>query len=150
MASAKYGDYTTGVIDIKRQAGITPWRVTIRTNEATQNAGINKGFSLPNGWGAINIGLDYLFGKDDPRNSSRISNAPISVCSGATSMPDRHVSKNTLSIDGSSTLDKTDLDPELGSQRMARMENRRISISNRSSWTLQKELVLRFPDSGIV
>lgn len=148
VASAKYGDYTTGVIDIKRQAGITPWRVNVRTNEATQNVGINKGFSLNNGWGAINIGVDYLFGKDDPRNSLKNFKRTNFSLLWSFQRSGHARFKNTLSIDGSNTLDKTDLDPDLGTQRMARMENRRFSISNRSSWTYKRNWFYDFQLQG--
>ncbi|WP_127128052.1 TonB-dependent receptor [Pseudoflavitalea rhizosphaerae] len=148
VASAKYGDYTTGVVNIERQAGITPWRVNIRTNEATQNFGINKGFSLKNGWGAMNIGFDYLYGKDDPRNSLKNFKRTNFSILWSYQNNGRARFKNTLSIDGSSTLDKTDLDPELGTQRMARMENKRIRISNRSSWTYKRNWFYDFQIQG--
>ena len=35
VASAKYGDYTTGIINIDRQAGVTPLRITLQQNEGT-------------------------------------------------------------------------------------------------------------------
>ena len=148
VASAKYGDYTTGVVDIQRQAGVTPMRVNIRTNEATYNFGINKGFSLSRGWGAINIGLDHLTGKDDPSNSLKSFRRTNFSLLWSYQHKGKARFKNTLSIDGTTTLDKTDLDPELSTEMMARMENKRISISNRSSWTYQRNWFYDFQVQG--
>lgn len=148
VASARYGDYTTGVISIQRQAGVTPWRVNIRTNEATQNIGINKGFKLNKGWGALNFGLDHLTGKDDPSNSLKSFRRTNFSVLWSYQHDGRARFKNTLSIDGSVTLDKTDLDPELGTEMMARMENKRFGISNRSSWTYKRKLFYDFQLQG--
>lgn len=148
VASAKYGDYTTGVINIERHAGVMPWRVNIRTNEATQNIGLNKGFKLSNGWGALNIGFDHLTGKDDPSNSfKKFRRTNVSLLWSYQHDGNARF-KNTLSVDGSFTLDRTDIDPDLGTEMMARMENRRISISNRSSWTYKRSLFYDFQIQG--
>jgi len=148
VASAKYGDYTTGVVNIQRQAGVMPLRINLRTNEATQNIGINKGFALAKGWGALNIGVDHLFGKDDPRNSLKTYRRTSLSILWSYQQNKTARFKNTLSIDASSTLDKTNEDPDLDNQRSARMENKRISISNRASWTYKRNWFYDFQIQG--
>lgn len=148
VASARYGDYTTGLVNIQRQAGVTPWRVNLRTAAATQNIGINKGFVLNNGWGAINIGLDHLTGKDDPTNSLKTFRRTSASLLWSYQHTGVARFKNTLSIDASTNLDQTKLDPDLAEERIAHMKNERISISNRASWTYKRNWFYDFQVQG--
>ncbi len=138
VASARYGDYTTGLVLVDRQAGVTPWRINARTNEASQNLGLNKGVKLDNGLGAVNVSLDYLHSNDDPRNNLK-SYQRVAGSLLWTYQENRNFRfKNTLSVDANTTLDQTKQDPDLGSENSSRFSNRRVNISNRSSWTLKK------------
>lgn len=137
VASARYGDYTTGAIIINRQAGVTPWRVNTRVNDATQDIGLNKGFSLGPKLGAINFSLDYLNSNDDPRNKFKTYNRTDAGFIWSYQNKQATRFKNTLSFDYSSTIDQTKLDPYDGDERSAKMTNRSFRISNRSSWTLK-------------
>lgn len=60
VASAKYGNITSGAVLIKRKAGYTPWRVSFNSNPLSYQGGINKGFKLKNG-GFLNTDLDYTY-----------------------------------------------------------------------------------------
>ncbi len=147
VASARYGDYTTGVVIINRQAGITPWRVNIRTNEGTQNIGINKGLRLTPKLGTVNISFDYLHSNDDPRNKlkayERLGGGLI-----WTYQQKEARFKNTVSIDYNTTIDKTHRDPDEGRQRMARFNNTNFRISNRSEWLIKKPWLYNVQLSG--
>lgn len=138
VASARYGDYTTGLVIANRQAGITPWRVTLRTNEATQNIGINKGYRLSPAAGVVNVSLDYLSSLDDPRDKlkgyQRIAGSLLWTYQPKGSF---HF-KNTLSLDGNTTLDQTKQDPDLGTDQLAKFSNKSYTISNRSEWLIRK------------
>jgi hypothetical protein len=138
VASARYGDYTTGLVIVNRQAGVTPWRVNVRTNEGTQNVGINKGFKLSPALGAINVSLDYLNSNDEPRNKlkayQRVSTGLLWTFQQQKAI---HF-KNTFSFDYNTTIDQTRLDPDESSQRMSKFNNRSIRVSNRSEWLIRK------------
>jgi len=137
VASARYGDYTTGVVIINRQAGVTPWRVSIRSNEGTQNVGINKGFKISPKFGTLSVNLDYLNSNDDPRNKlkafQRIGGGFI-----WTYQQKEARFKNNLSVDYGSTIDQTRRDPDEGRQRMAKFNNTSFRISNRAEWKIRK------------
>lgn len=137
VASARYGDYTTGVVIINRQAGVTPWRVSIRTNEGTQNVGINKGFRINPTLGTLSVNFDYLNSNDDPRNKLK---AFQRVGGGFIWTYQRKEAKfkNNLSIDYGSTIDQTRRDPDEGRQRMAKFNNTNFRISNRSEWLVRR------------
>lgn len=138
VASARYGDYNTGVVIINRQAGITPLRVNMRTNEGTQNIGLNKGFSVSPSLGVLNVSFDYLNSNDDPRNKlksyGRVGGGFIWTYHRKKS---NHF-KNTLSVDYNTTLDKTRRDPDDGNDRMSKFNNWNLRVSNRSELIIKK------------
>ncbi len=138
VASARYGDYSTGVVIINRQAGITPLRASVRANEGTQNFGVSKGFAVSPALGVVNLSLDYLNSNDDPRNQlksyDRLGGALLWTYHKKAGVQ----FKNTLSFDYNTTLDKTRVDPDDINQRMTRMGNRMLRVSNRSEWIVKK------------
>ncbi|NII28095.1 TonB-dependent receptor [Pseudoflavitalea sp. X16] len=138
VASARYGDYTNGVLNVERQAGLTPLRVSMRTNEGTQNIGINKGFSISPSLGVINISLDYLNSNDDPRNKikafQRVGGSILWTYQQQKAVRFR----NTVSLDFNTTLDRTKRDPDDGREFISKFSNRTIRLSNRSEWVIKK------------
>ncbi len=140
VASARYGDYTSGVAIIDRQAGITPLSVSLRNaGGATYNAGISKGLSLSPALGVINLNLDYLTSNDDPRDKLK---AFQRIGGGLIWTYGRQRSSsflNTLSVDYSTVLDQTRLDPDLLNQRMSRFRNNNLLVSNRTRWSVKKK-----------
>jgi ferric enterobactin receptor len=138
VASVRYGDYTTGVVIVNRQAGITPWRAAVRTNEGTQNVGITKGFQLPAALGTVNFSLDYLHSNDDPRNKIKSYERVGGGLLWTYRQKQGGYFKNTLSIDYSTTLDRTKFDADESRERMAKFSNTNLRISNRSEWIVKK------------
>lgn len=65
VASAKYGNITSGAILIKRKAGYTPWNINFNTDASTYQGSIGKGFKLKSG-GFLNFDADYAYSKSDP------------------------------------------------------------------------------------
>ena len=55
VASAKYGDYTEGVVLVKTKAGYQPNRVKIKDNPDTKEINFNGGFDFSD----LNMGLNY-------------------------------------------------------------------------------------------
>lgn len=141
VASARYGDYNTGVVIINTQAGIAPLRATIRTNEGTQNVGVNKGFSLGKNGGVINASFDYLNSNDDPRNKLKSYNRIGGNALWTVHRKGRTGFKNTLNMAYNSTLDRTKRDPDDGNDRMVKFSNWNLRLSNRSELILKKPLL---------
>ncbi len=138
VASARYGNYTTGLVNAERQAGETPWRVSMRTNEGTQNIGLNKGFKVSPAIGVINFSLDFLNSNDDPRNKIKAYQRVGGSVLWTYKQDNGLRFKNTLGIDFMSSLDRTRLDPDASRDQMAKFSNRTIRISNRSEWIINK------------
>lgn len=138
VASARYGDYSTGVILINRQAGLTPFRLNLRTNEGTVNAGVNKGFAISPSLGVMNISFDYLNSNDDPRNKLKSFQRIGGNMLWTLYRKKANQFKNTLSIDYNTTIDRTRLDPDDGNDRLTKFNDRNIRVSNRSELIFKK------------
>lgn len=138
VASARYGDYSTGVILINRQAGITPLRLNVRTNEGTQNAGVNKGFKLGSALGVMNLSLDYLSSNDDPRNKLKSFERVGGGMIWTSFIKKKNQFKNTLSADFNTTIDKTRVDPDDGNDRKTNFDSKNLRLSNRSELIVKK------------
>jgi hypothetical protein len=59
VASAKYGDYTEGVVIVKTKNGIQPNRIKIKDNPDTKDLSINGGFDLSSGDMFLNYNIDF-------------------------------------------------------------------------------------------
>ncbi|SCC61160.1 TonB-dependent Receptor Plug Domain [Chitinophaga costaii] len=138
VAGARYGDYTTGLVIVNRQAGITPLRISARTNEGTQNLGINKGVQLSPRMGIVNISFDYLNSLDDPRDKLKGYQRVAASLLWTVQTKGRSRFRNTLSLDVNTTLDQTKRDPDQGEEQMSRFNNRLFSVNNRGEWQVKK------------
>jgi hypothetical protein len=67
IPSAKYGDLTSGLVNIQQKSGKTPFRTYLALREGTQEYNINKGFQINDKLGFINVNLNYLSSNSDPR-----------------------------------------------------------------------------------
>ncbi|WP_018626637.1 TonB-dependent receptor [Niabella aurantiaca] len=148
VASARYGDYTTGMVIIDRQAGITPWSLNLRNNEGTQNVALTKGFKLTPDWGVFNFNLNYLNSNDDPRNKIKSFNRVASGFIWTYQGPKANRFRNNLSFDFNTTLDATKEDPDASDDRSARYKNTHFSVSNRSEFKLHKPWIKRLSLQG--
>ncbi len=70
VASAEYGDLTSGAVIIKTKTGYTPWNIRLKTDPATKQVAVGKGFMLNNKKGTLNFDTDYLVSYADPRSTS--------------------------------------------------------------------------------
>ncbi|MGK6350533.1 TonB-dependent receptor [Parapedobacter sp. DT-150] len=68
IPSVEYGDLTSGLIQIERRKGATPFNARIKADGFSKLASIGKGFSLTKQNLVINLDGGFLDAKDDPRN----------------------------------------------------------------------------------
>ncbi|MFI3322029.1 MAG: carboxypeptidase-like regulatory domain-containing protein [Rikenellaceae bacterium] len=69
IASAKYGNLSSGMIQVNSKKGESPLRVRLKTDLSNKLAYVGKGILLPNDKGTLNIGADYLVSAEDPRDA---------------------------------------------------------------------------------
>ena len=66
IASAEYGDLSSGTMIVNSKVGVTDFKVRAKIMPGIQQFYAGKGFGLKKG-GSININADYATGKSDPR-----------------------------------------------------------------------------------
>jgi len=133
IASAKYGDLTSGLITIQQKNGKTPYRAYLALREGTQEYNFNKGFKISDKFGFLNVNLNYLNSNSDPRtkfnNFQRIStNLMWTVYS-----KNKNIS-NSFSVDFGSNFDKANFEEEDVNMTVVKNKKRDIRISNRFNW----------------
>ena len=67
IASAQYGNLSSGLIEINSKYGLTPLRVRAKTDLKNKLLYAGKGFKLSEKVGTLHIGADYLYSIDDVR-----------------------------------------------------------------------------------
>lgn len=141
VASAQYGDMTSGAIIINRQAGKTPYQFATRINGASTNFSLSKGLIIDKKWGAINYSLNYLKSNQNPSDKTKIYDR-VSAGIIWTSYPFKNL-KNTLSIDYSTKLDDVKMDPDDDLEIMTFSKARNLRLSNRTSIELGNSIAKR-------
>lgn len=66
IASAEYGDVSSGTMIVNSKVGVTDFKVRAKIMPGIQQFYAGKGFNLKKG-GSLNINADYATGKSDPR-----------------------------------------------------------------------------------
>lgn len=67
IASARYGNLSSGLINIESKHGVTPLRARLKADLKNKLFYVGKGFRLGDGGGTMHAGVDYLHATDDPR-----------------------------------------------------------------------------------
>lgn len=69
IPSVRYGDLTSGLVKIERKKGYTQWNSRLKTDGFSKLFYVGKGFDFSENRIKLNLGLDYLSAKPDPRNN---------------------------------------------------------------------------------
>jgi ferric enterobactin receptor len=131
IASAQYGELTSGAVIIKRQAGKTKLQLNTRINNGSTEFSLSKGFSLGKRWGALNGNVSYLNSNKDPRDKVKSYNRVAGGLMWSAYLAKQI--KNTLSLDYNTKLDEVSQDPDDDSRRMTYAKSRNMRISNRTA-----------------
>lgn len=67
ITSARYGNLSSGMIQIKSKSGVSPLRIRFKADLKNKLVYAGKGFKLPRRSGTLHIGVDYLNSVDDIR-----------------------------------------------------------------------------------
>ena len=138
VPSAKYGDLTSGLINVQRKKGESPYRVYLALREGTQEYNFNKGFKLSDKFGYINTNINYLKSNSDPRTKFNVYERVSGNVSWTVYNKKKNISNN-LSVDYSNNLDNANFEEEDDKQLLIRNKTRNIRISENFEW--------RFKDS---
>ncbi len=67
IPSVRYGDVTSGVVNIHRRTGGAPLTVRLKVDTKSRLVSVGKGFGLPAGW-TLAADAGFLSSRNDPRN----------------------------------------------------------------------------------
>lgn len=67
VASAEYGEMTSGAVIVHTKAGTTPLRARMKITPSALQTSVSKGFRLPSNSGIMNASFDYANSSGDPR-----------------------------------------------------------------------------------
>ena len=139
VASAKYGDMTSGLVLIQTKVGETPFRASISMRDATTEYNLSKGFKISNR-NFLNTQVNFLESNSDPRNSLTKFNRINGNISWKTNNKSATLT-NTLSVNFSQRADKLKENPDDFSDAKVKDEKTSISISDNLKWTLNKSWI---------
>ena len=142
IASAKYGDMTSGLILVQTKVGETPYRASISMRDATTEYNLSKGFKLSSR-NFINTQINFLESNSDPRNSltkyNRINgNISWKTNNAATTLT------NTLTANIGYRNDELKSNPDDFSDAKVKDDRTSIRISNNLKWNLNKSWIDTF------
>ena len=70
ISSARYGNLSSGMIEVKSKYGVTPLRVRVKSDLKNKLAYMGKGFKISETGGTLHLGADFLHSIDDIREET--------------------------------------------------------------------------------
>lgn len=142
VASAKYGDMTSGLVLIQTKVGETPYRASISMRDATTEYNVGKGFKLsPRHF--LNAQVNFLQSNADPRNSLTKYNR----LNGNISWKTNNLSStltNTLTANIGYRADELKSNPDDFADAKVKDDRTSIRISDNFKWNLKKSWIDTF------
>ncbi|MBB4805692.1 outer membrane receptor for ferrienterochelin and colicin [Chryseobacterium defluvii] len=133
IPSAKYGDLTSGLVNIQQKSGKTPYRAYVALREGTQEYNINKGFQLNEKLGFLNVNLNYLSSNSDARTKFNRYQRVATSLMWTIYNKNKNIS-NSFSIDYGNNLDNANFEEEDIYETVTKNKKRDFRISNRFNW----------------
>jgi hypothetical protein len=115
IPSVEYGDLTSGLIQITRKKGATPYTARIKSDGFSKLFALGKGFYIPSKNITLNVDLGFLDAKDEPTNSfETYKRINASVRLEKTWNNSRREQKWNINLDYSANIDNERVDPDNG------------------------------------
>lgn len=145
IPSAQYGDVSTGVVKIKRKDSETPFLFRFKADQYSKLFSMGKGIKIGIN-SNLNIDLDYIDSKSDPRdpyeNFKRI-NSSIRYAQ-TKQINDKFILNWKSSFDFGGTFDNVKSDPEVDEKNdRFKSHDLRISVNNQLKLTIRNEVGLQ-------
>ncbi len=114
VASAKYGDLSSGLVNIKRKKGYSRWNGRIKSDGFSKLFHLGKGFYFDEPNLKLNFDVGYLNAKSDPRNYLENYNRYTASARMEKVFETYNPLTWNLNIDYTGTLDSEKTDPDIG------------------------------------
>ncbi len=123
IPSVKYGDLTSGVVNIKRSYKKTPLKFRLKSDHSSKLFAAGKGFRI-NKSEFINMNLDYIKYRPDPRNiSSKYSRFTSSLRYKRENSDISNPYRIMVNFDYTGSFDKQKVDPQIGYPETDKYDN---------------------------
>lgn len=140
IPSAKYGDLTSGLVNVQQKSGETPYRAYVALREGTREVNFNKGFRLSERLGYLNANVNYLNSNSDPRTQFNVFERFASSLMWTFYNKSKTLS-NSISVEFSNSFDNLNSEEEDLEETMINNKTRNIKISNRFNWRLKNSFI---------
>lgn len=139
VASAEYGDMTSGAVIVKTKAGKAPFEARFKTDPHLKQVSLSKGFALGENSGFLNIDADYAKALSDIRTPSRsYGRATFQIgYSNIFNTGGKAFSFNAK-LNGILTMDKEKRDPDQSLDELTQSQDNRISLNIFGNWMVKK------------
>ncbi|TKG95740.1 TonB-dependent receptor [Puteibacter caeruleilacunae] len=137
IPSVKYGDLTSGVIDIKRAYRVDPLRARIKANEGTKLFALGKGYRLGE-TEILNANIDYVDYKSDPRNPL-VNYTRFTGSFRFSDVQKEGKNKHELkvSLDYTGSFDESKRDPEIDNKQRLKNSYNQVRLGSTLDWEPQ-------------
>lgn len=147
VASAEYGNLTSGAVLVNTRAGVMPLTITVKTDPRLKSVSLGKGIKLNARGGAFNGDIDFANCKEDERNTTkkyRRATAQLAF-SDNYSIGDSRLIIN-LKLNGHLSKNTDDSDPDMLVREYIRITDNNLSVNASARWVLNKPFLtsLRF------
>ncbi len=145
IPSVRYGEVTSGVVNIHRRLGGSPLIIRLKADTKSRLASLAKGLNLPNGW-SLSLDAGLLYSKIDPRNRyETFRRINLSARARKSWSTNNNISLSwSPSIDYTRNIDDEKQDPEVQITK----DDKFRSYYNRTS--LANTLTLSLPSSRLL
>ncbi len=142
VASAEYGDLTSGAVIVRTKAGRAPLEVGFKTDPNIKQVSATKGFALGGNKGFFNANMDYSYSNKDNRSPATTFNRiTLGLGYSNTFNKERTPLSFNAKFNGHMTLDKQKEDPDMKQERLYKAEDKQASLNLYGNWMLNKSWI---------
>lgn len=135
VASAEYGDMTSGAVIVRTRAGKSPLEIRFKTDPEIKQVSVGKGFSLGESNGFLNIDGEYAYALNDVRTPSKSFNRLTAQVgySNIFNRDGRQFSFN-VKLNGLIARDGYEKDPDQSIEEIFEAEEQQIKLNLYGNW----------------
>ena len=139
VASAEYGDMTSGAVVVKTKAGKTPFQVRFKTDPNIKQVSAGKGLSLGENKGFFNVDAEYARAFKDVRTPSK-SFDRVTAQFGYSNIfnPEKRAVSFNAKLKGIFIKDKYERDPDQVKDEVYKAQEQQVSLNLYGNWMIQK------------
>lgn len=139
IASAEYGDLTSGAVIVKTKAGKSPLEVSFKTDPKSKQVTAGKGFALGDENGFFNVDMEYTYASPDNRTPAKSSDRFTLGLGYSNTFNQKNspVSFNAK-LRGYLLMDKKRQDPDKTAEETFKQDDKEMSLNIFGNWMLNR------------